>query len=123
MDLQAAIDEVARWCAQQTAAGNQEVIEMDSHAMVCITLGEWSPPWHVRRERLCSAGAAAPVAQLRYTFETRAWALHHRGRGGWCSDEDASHAREVGPLLDQIASDRSGRFEGLPPDLWRLLMR
>jgi hypothetical protein len=115
MDFHAAIEEVAQWCAQQTAKGDPEEIEVASHAIVCITISESAPPWHVRRRRRCSSGAGAPMAQLRYDFESDEWALHHGGRGGWCADEDASHAREVGPLLDEVGSDRAGRFVGLPP--------
>jgi AcrR family transcriptional regulator len=34
----------------------------------------------------------------------------------WCGDDDAVRAGEVGPLLEEIAGDRAGRFQGLPPD-------
>jgi hypothetical protein len=117
MDVHAALEEVARWCAQQTAAGDPNAIEIDCHATVWITIGESAPPWRVRWERRCSAGAGAPVAQLRYDLETRDWALHHGGRPGesWCRDEEAVYACEVDPLLDEIAGDRAGRFRGLPP--------
>jgi hypothetical protein len=92
-------------------------LEVDCHATVWITIGESAPPWHVRWERRCSAGAGAPVAQLRYDMESREWALHHGDRSprGWCEDDDAVHADEVGPLLDEVAGDRAGRFLGLPP--------
>jgi hypothetical protein len=115
MDIHAAMEEVARWCVQQTTAGDAEAVEVDCDASVWITIGESAPPWHVRVARRCSSGASGPVAQLRYDLETRDWALHHGdpAPAGWCSDEDAVHARELGPLLDEIAGDRSGRFEGL----------
>jgi hypothetical protein len=114
MDVHAALEEVMRWCAQQTAAGDPDRIEVDCHAMVWITIGESAPPWRVRWERRCSAGASAPVAQLRYDVESREWALHHGGSGGWCGDEEAVRAREVGLLLHDIEGDRAGRFQGLP---------
>jgi hypothetical protein len=114
MDVHDAADEVARWCAQQTATGNPDV-EVECHALVFITIGEASPPWRVRWGRRSSAGASAPVAQLRFDLERGDWALHHGAApDGWCSHEDAIHARELGPLLDVIAADRTGRFEGLP---------
>lgn len=122
MDVHAALEEVARWCAQQTAAGDPDAIEVDCDATVWITIGESAPPWRVRLARRCSSGAGAPVAQLRYDPDRREWALHHGGDPGesWCSDDDAEHAAELGPLLDAIASDRAGRFLGLPPGFrWR----
>jgi hypothetical protein len=122
MDVHAALEEVARWCAQQTAAGDPEAVEVECHAMVWITIGESAPPWRVRWERRCSSGASAPFAQLRYDAENREWALHHGGGPGegWCDDDDAVHAAEVAPLLDEAASDRAGRFLGLPPGFrWR----
>jgi hypothetical protein len=122
MDLDAALEVVARWCAEQTAAGDPGRIEVECHATVLITIGEASPPWDVRWERRCSAGASAPVAQLRYDMESGEWALHHGGqRGeGWCSREDAVRAPDLDRLLDVIAGDRTGRFRGLPPGwAWR----
>jgi hypothetical protein len=59
MDIHAALEEVARWCAQQTAAGSPDTIEVECHAMVWITIGEAAPPWHVRWKRRSSAGASA----------------------------------------------------------------
>jgi Protein of unknown function (DUF3024) len=116
MDVHEALAEVARWCARETAAGDPDVVEVEGHATVFITIGEASPPWHVRWERRRSAGASAPVAQLRVDLERRDWALHYGAApDGWCSHEDAIHARELGPLLDVIASDRTARFAGLPP--------
>ena len=121
MDLDAALEVVARWCAQQTAAGDPDRLEVDCHAMVLITIGESAPPWRVRWERRSSAGASSPVAQLRYDAEIREWALHYGAQPpeGWCSDDDAVRGRELGPLLDEIAADRAGRFRGLPPDFER----
>jgi hypothetical protein len=117
MDVHVALEEVRRWCAQQTADGDPDRIEVDCHAMVCITLGESAPPWRVRWERRCSSGASVPIAQLRYDPETREWALHHGQQPpkGWCSDDDAVHARQLARLLDEIAGDREGRFQGMPP--------
>jgi hypothetical protein len=121
MDVQAALAEVERWCAQQTAAGDPDATEFDCHATVWITIGENAPPWHVRLAHRCSSGASAPIAQLRYDLEAREWALHHGApRHGWCGDDDAVCAAEIGPLLDEIVRDRGGRFRGLPPDLSRL---
>lgn len=122
MDIHAALEEVARWCAQQTAAGDPDRIEVECHATVWITIGESAPPWRVRWERRCSAGASAPVAQLRYDSESREWALHHGAQlpAGWCDDDDAVRGSELARLLDEIAGDRAGRFQGLPPDFqWR----
>jgi|SRR4051812_12999339 hypothetical protein len=122
MDMHAAFEEVARWCAKQTAAGDPDRIELDCHATVWITVGESAPPWRVRWERRCSSGASAPVAQLRYDFETRQWALHHGEQPpeGWCRAEDAVRAPAVGPLLEEISRDRDCRFQGLPPGYrWR----
>jgi hypothetical protein len=119
MDIHVALEEVMRWCVEQTAAGDPDRIEVDCHATVWITIGEAAPPWHVRWERRCSAGASAPVAQLRYDMERAEWTLHH-GAGGWCDDADAIRSGELSPLLDEIADDRAGRFQGLPPDFpWR----
>ena len=116
MDIHSALEQVTRWCAQQTAAADPEAIEVECHATVWITIGESAPPWRVRFERRCSSGAGSPVAQLRYDLESRTWALHHgEAPNGWCSDDDAVHAEAVGPLLDEIERDREGRFEGLPP--------
>ena len=118
MDVQGALAEVERWCAQQTAAGDPDAIEIDCHATVCITIGENAPPWHVRVQRRCSAGASSPIAQLRYDVEAREWALHHGARrDGWCGDDDAVRAADIGALLDEIERDRAGRFHGLPPEL------
>jgi hypothetical protein len=116
MEIHAALEEVTRWCAQQIADGDADRIEVRCHATAWITICESAPPWRVRRARRCSAGASAPFAQLRYDVESREWALHHGGGPGegWCSDDDAVHADEVGPLLDEVAGDRSGRFQGLP---------
>src|SRR3954453_777827 len=116
MDMHAAFEEVARWCAKQTAAGDPDRIELDCHAAVCITIGESAPPWRVRWERRCSSGASAPLAQLRYDPDRREWALHHLEQSprGWCSEDDAVHARQLAPLLDEIASDRDRRYQGLP---------
>jgi Protein of unknown function (DUF3024) len=122
MDVHTALEAVTRWCEEQTAAGDPDRIEVDCHAIVWITIGESAPPWRVRWERRCSAGASAPVAQLRYDVERREWALHHgvRGPEGWCSEEDAASGRDIGPLLDEIGDDHDGRFKGLPPDFrWR----
>jgi hypothetical protein len=66
MNVHAALEEVARWCAQQTAAGDAEKVEPTCHAQVTITIGEDAPPWSVRGERRCSSGASSPIAQLRY---------------------------------------------------------
>ena len=116
MDIHAVLEEVTRWCARQTAAGEPDQVEVECFATVWITIDKAAPPWRVRLERRCSTGACAPVAQLRYDSETREWALHHGGRPseGWCSDDDALRAGAVGPLLDEIAGDLTGRFEGLP---------
>ena len=116
MDIHAALEEVACWCAQQTEAGDPDRLEVDCHATVWITIGESAPPWRVRWERRSSAGAGAPVAQLRYDLERGDWALHHGKQPprGWCSDEDAFRSDELGPLLDEIAGDRAGRLQGLP---------
>ena len=113
MDINAALEEVERWCAEQTAAGDPAAVEADCHATVWITISESAPPWHVRLRHRCSSGAGAPVAQLRYDTGTRMWALHHGAPGGWCDREDASHAGALGPLLQLIANDRAGRFRGL----------
>jgi hypothetical protein len=117
MDIHAALKEVTRWCAQRTEAGDPEALEVECHATVWITIGETAPPWRVRRELRCSSGASSPVAQLRYDVERGDWALHHGGRPGqgWCDDDEAVRADDVGPLLDEIGADSSGRFEGLPP--------
>jgi hypothetical protein len=122
MDVHSALEEVARWCAKQTEAGDPDRIEVDCHATVWITIGESAPPWRVRWERRCSSGASAPVAQLRYDVERREWALHHGEQPpeGWCNEDDAVRACQIGPLLDEIGSDRDGRFQGLPPGCrWR----
>ena len=122
MDVHVPLEEVARWCAEQTAAEDPGSIEVDCHGMVFITIGESAPPWHVRRARGCSAGASSPVAQLRYDLESREWRLHHgNAPGGWCSDDDAVCAAVVGPLLAEIARDRAGRFAGLPAGFRRRL--
>jgi hypothetical protein len=120
VDVHAALEEVSRWAAQQTLARNPERIEVDCHGVVTITIGESSPPWHVRLQRRSSAGASSPVAQLRYDPERRSWALHYgQGGAGWCTDEDAIHAGHIADLLAFVENDRSGRFEGLPPSFWR----
>jgi hypothetical protein len=117
MDVHAALDEVVRWCAQQTEAGDPEAIELECHGVVCITIAENMPPWHVRIRRRCSAGASSPIAQLRYDPESRKWALHDgEPRNGWCGDDDAVHADELGALLEEIAGGRADRFQGLAPD-------
>ena len=123
MDIAAVLEEVRRWCARQTAAGDPERVEVECHATVLITIGESAPPWRVRWERRCSAGASWPVAQLRYDLDKREWALHYgvQGPQGWCDDEDAVRGSEIGSLLDEIAGDRAGRFQGLPPDLVALI--
>jgi hypothetical protein len=115
MDIHAALEEVARWCAEQTTAGNPETMEVDCHATVWITVAEWTPPWEVRWARRSSAGAGAPVAQLRYDAEACEWTLHHGTRGGWCEEGEAVRGSELGPLLDEVASDREGRYSGLAP--------
>ncbi|MDQ3934100.1 MAG: hypothetical protein M3340_05655 [Actinomycetota bacterium] len=116
MDIHSALEEVARFCAELTAEGDADAIEVECHATVWITISEAAPPWRVRWERRCSSGACAPVAQLRYDVESREWALHHGGRPreSWCRDDEAVRARELGPLLAEIAGDRAGRFQGLP---------
>jgi hypothetical protein len=117
MDIHAALEAVTRWCAQQTAAGDPDLVEVECHATVWITIGEAAPPWRVRRERRCSAGASFPMAQLRYDVESREWALHQGGEPheGWCSDDDAIRAGEVGPLLSELPPDRPQLYgtEGL----------
>jgi hypothetical protein len=113
MDIHAALEEVVRWCAEQTAAGDPDAIEIDCHATICITFGECAPPWAVRMKRRSSAGASAPVAQLRYDFQTREWLLHHGTHAGWCAKDDALRGRELGPLLTEVVSDREGRYRGL----------
>lgn len=117
MDVHAALEEVRRWRAQLTADGDPDRVEVDCHATVWITIGESAPPWRVRWDGRCSSGASAPVAQLRYDPERREWGLRYRQEPpeGWCSDDDAVHARRLAPLLDEIAGDRDGRFQGLPP--------
>ena len=115
MDVHAALEEVAAWCAQQTAAGDADEIEVECHATVWITIGESSPPWRVRLERGSSAGACSPVAQLRYDVEGRCWRLHHCERPqGWCDEDTAVRGRTISPLLDEVEADRGGRFQGLP---------
>lgn len=116
MDIHVALNEVTRWCAQQTEAGDPEAIEVECHATVWITVAECAPPWRVRVERRSSSGASAPVAQLRYDAEHRDWRLHHGAPDGWCCDAEAVAAPEIGALLAELASDRNGRFLGLPPD-------
>jgi len=115
MDIHAALEEVVRWCAEQTAAGDPEAIEIDCHATICITIGECAPPWAVRMKCRSSAGASAPVAQLRYDLERRNWLLHHGTTDGWCEEDEAMSGPDVGPLLDAVASDRDGRYRGLGP--------
>ena len=116
MDIYAALEEVRRWCAEQTAARDPEHVEVECHAHICITIGDCAPPWEARWERRCSSGASSPMAQLRYDLEEERWALHHRDppSGGWCSHEDAVTAPEIGSLLTVIEADSSGRYEGLP---------
>src|SRR3954451_13871527 len=119
MDVDAALEVVARWCADDTTARYPDrAVEVDCNAVVWITIGESAPPWDVRWERRCSAGAMAPMAQLRYDPETREWGLHS-GLCGW-SEEPVARADRVGPLLEVIAAERDGRFRGLPPGFqWR----
>src|SRR5436190_23892520 len=121
MDLYRALHEVTRWCTEETAKGDPQRLEVDCHACVSITMGESSPPWEVRWQRRSTAGASSPVAQLRYDLDTHEWALHHGGPPGqgWCDDEEAVRNRELAPLLDEIANDRDGRFQGIPPQFWR----
>jgi hypothetical protein len=113
MDIHAALEKVVQWCAEQTAAGDPDTIEIDCHAAICITIGESAPPWAVRMKRRSSAGASAPVAQLHYDFETREWLLHHGTHAGWCEEHEAVSDSELGPLLAEIGSDREGRYRGL----------
>ena len=117
MDIHAALEEVTRWCAHHTEASDPDAMELECHATVWITIGESAPPWRVRLGRASSAGASAPVAQLRYDAERREWALDHRGpeSEGWCRDDDAARAPEIAALLRVVAGDRRGRFQGLPP--------
>jgi hypothetical protein len=120
MDIHAALDEVAGWCAKTTAAGDPEAIEVECHATVWITIGECAPPWRVRYERGSSAGASSPLAQLRYNAENRSWALHYLERPkGWCDDEDAFRAQDIPTLLEKVNRDRDGLFPRLPPIFWR----
>jgi hypothetical protein len=119
MDIQAVLEEVRLWCAQRTAARDPDRIEVDFHAVVCITIGESAPPWRVRWERRDSSGASSPVAQLQYDFETREWTLHHGTKHGWSTYEEAAHASEVGPLLEEVAGDRVDRYAGLPTEIWQ----
>src|SRR3954452_8733118 len=125
MDVHAALEEVARWCAEQTAAGDAEKVEVTCHAEVAITIGEDAPPWSVRRERRCSSGASSPIAQLRYDADDREWTLHHLEPPphGWCSYDDARTARKIAPLLAEIARDGARRFQRIPPSLVDLLNR
>src|SRR4051794_35761477 len=125
MDVHAALEEVARWCAQQTAAGDPEKIELTCGAQMTITIGEDAPPWRVRRERRCSSGGSSPLAQLRYDAHDREWTLHHLEPPpkGWCSYDDAVTARKIAPLLAEIVCDGAGRFQRMPPDLVDLLNR
>src|SRR5215218_9105861 len=103
MDVHVALQEVTRWCTDQTAAQDSAAIEVECHATLWITIAECSPPWRVRLERGSSAGASSPIAQLRYHPESRDWTLHHGERpDGWCNDEDAVRAHELGVLLDEI---------------------
>jgi hypothetical protein len=116
MDIDAALEEVARWCAQQTAAGDPDAVEIECHAAVSITIGESAPPWRVRFARRDSSGASGPVAQLRYDLKSRDWTLHDCAPPrGWSDVDDAVRARDLGALLDVVANDREGRFIGLPP--------
>ena len=120
MDINDALEEVRRWCAQKTEARDPERIEVDCDAVVCVTIGESAPPWHIRWERRSSVGIGSPLAQLRYDFEREEWALHHGEKcsEGWCRHEDALKSPELGPLLDAITGDRVGRFRWLPRDVW-----
>jgi hypothetical protein len=118
MDIHEALERVGRWCAAQTALGDPEEVEVECHATVWITIGECSPPWRVRYERQSSAGASAPVAQLRYDAEARQWSLHHGERlRGWCDEDDAIHDGDISKLLEEVERGRNGRFLGLPPGL------
>ena len=122
MDIHAAFEEVARWCERRTAAGDPDAVEVDTFATIWITIGECAPPWHVRYERRCSSGAATPIAQLRYDLDRREWTLHHGVPGeGWCDEDDAARAGEVGPLLAAVEADCDGRFEGFSTELVELL--
>jgi hypothetical protein len=119
MDLEAAIEKVAQWCAEQTAAGDPDAVEVECHAILCITIGECAPPWRVRYERRSSAGVSSPLAQLRYETVRDEWTLHHgRTPDGWCSHDDAVHAREVESLLTEVERDADGRFRRLPARIW-----
>jgi hypothetical protein len=116
MDVHAALDEVAGWCAKATAAGDPQAIEVECHATVWITIGECAPPWRVRHERGSSAGASSPIAQLRYDVENCGWTLHYGERPkGWCDEDDAFRARDILTLLEEVNSNRSGLFPRLPP--------
>jgi len=123
MDIEAAFADVVRWCAEQTQLGDPRALEVVCHLHVSITIGEAAPPWRIREQRRCSSGASAPVAQLRYDMEGEEWTLHHLDPPprGWCSYEDATAACRIGPLLDAIGAERAGRFQGLGPELVRLL--
>jgi hypothetical protein len=125
MDIHAAFEEVARWCARQTAARDPDAVEVDAFATVWITIGECAPPWRVRYANRCTSGGATPIAQLRFDLDRREWTLHHGGGPGkgWCDEDDAERASEVGPLLAAIASDRDGRFQGFSAELVELLNR
>jgi hypothetical protein len=104
MDIHEALEAVECWCAEQTAAGDPDAVEVVGHATVWITVGECAPPWRVRSELGSSAGASAPIAQLRYDTERRTWALHHGGGPGqaWCDDEAALHSDDIPTLIAEL---------------------
>jgi hypothetical protein len=58
---------------------------------------------------------------LRYETVRDEWTLHHgRTPDGWCSHDDAVHAREVESLLTEVERDADGRFRRLPARIWRV---
>jgi hypothetical protein len=112
MDLHEALEVTARWCEEQNAAGDPDAVEVECHATVWITLGECAPPWRVRYARGSSAGASAPIAQLRYDAESRTWALHDRGEPGeaWCDYDDAVRSHDIRRLITVLDAGIETRY-------------
>lgn len=111
-DIRAAAEEqLARFCERRVSAEAREHMRLElSTRGSSITLVERRAPWMPGDS---GEWTRQPIAQLRYDDSTASWTLWWPDSSDrWHRYDDLPPARDVGPLLAEIAADPTGIFWG-----------
>lgn len=100
---------IGRWCAEQEDPALRDQLRIECEiADHHVTIYENRPPWDGQGD-----WARSPIARLRITPATGEWCVDWcDGNSRWREDDSARRTRDVGTLLDHVASDPDSLFWG-----------